>query len=209
MFTLETAATAAYVVAALLFILALAGLSRHETSRAGNTFGIVGMVVALVATIALALARHIEPLGLALLVAAMTIGAAIGLWRAKAKHIIDTCTILEKDFNGEVPADFDALTKLPGVGTKTANVVLNVAFGKPTIAVDTHIFRVANRTGIAPGKTPQDVMEKLLKTTPKEFLTNAHHWLLLHGRYCCKARKPECGACPIFDLCEYPEKTKE
>lgn len=133
----------------------------------------------------------------------------IGLWRAKAKHIIDTCTILEKDFNGEVPANFDALTKLPGVGTKTANVVLNVAFGKPTIAVDTHIFRVANRTGIAPGKTPQDVMEKLLKTTPKEFLTNAHHWLLLHGRYCCKARKPECGACPIFDLCEYPKKTKE
>ena len=106
----------------------------------------------------------------------------IGLWRAKAKHIIDTCTILEKDFNGEVPANFDALTKLPGVGTKTANVVLNVAFGKPTIAVDTHIFRVANRTGIAPGKTPQDVMEKLLKTTPKECLTNAHHWLLLQGK---------------------------
>ena len=112
---------------------------------------------------------------------------------------------LEKH-DGRVPDDFNALTALPGVGAKTANVVLNVAFGHPTIAVDTHIFRVSNRTGIAPGKTPDAVSEKLLKTTPKEYLLNAHHWLLLHGRYCCKAKNPDCQHCPIENLCEFKDK---
>jgi endonuclease-3 len=131
----------------------------------------------------------------------------IGLYRSKAKNVIATCRILIDRFASQVPDDFDALVSLPGVGAKTANVVLNVAFGRPTIAVDTHIFRVANRTGMAPGKTPDAVAEKLIKVTPKDYLKNAHHWLLLHGRYCCKARKPDCPACPIADLCEYKEKT--
>ncbi|MBO5658270.1 MAG: endonuclease III [Duodenibacillus sp.] len=131
----------------------------------------------------------------------------IGLYRSKAKNVIATCRILIDRFASQVPDDFDALVSLPGVGAKTANVVLNVAFGRPTIAVDTHIFRVANRTGMAPGKTPDAVAEKLVKVTPKDYLKNAHHWLLLHGRYCCKARKPDCPACPIADLCEYKEKT--
>ena len=131
----------------------------------------------------------------------------IGLYRSKAKNVIATCRILIDRFASQDPDDFDALVSLPGVGAKTANVVLNVAFGRPTIAVDTHIFRVANRTGMAPGKTPDAVAEKLVKVTPKAFLKNAHHWLLLHGRYCCKARKPDCPACPIADLCEYKEKT--
>lgn len=131
----------------------------------------------------------------------------IGLYRSKAKNVIATCRLLMERFDSRVPEDFDALVSLPGVGAKTANVVLNVAFGHPTIAVDTHIFRVANRTGMAPGKTPEAVAEKLLKVTPKAYLKNAHHWLLLHGRYCCKARKPECARCPIEDLCEFKEKT--
>ena len=130
----------------------------------------------------------------------------IGLYRNKAKHVIALCEKLIKEYDGQVPDDREALESLPGVGRKTANVVLNVAFGHPTIAVDTHIFRVSNRTGFAPGKTPEEVEKKLLKFVPEEFKKDAHHWLLLHGRYCCKAAKPECGSCPISDLCEFKKK---
>lgn len=131
---------------------------------------------------------------------------SIGLYRSKAAHIIEAANVLLKEHNGEVPQDFDSLVKLPGVGPKTAKVVLNVAFGLPYIPVDTHIFRVANRTGLAPEKTPNAVSEKLEKITPAEYITNAHHWLLLHGRYCCKARSPQCRTCPIAALCEFQEK---
>jgi endonuclease-3 len=130
----------------------------------------------------------------------------IGLYRSKAKHILATCDILLRQHGGQVPEDREALENLPGVGRKTANVVLNTAFGHPTIAVDTHIFRVANRTKLAPGKTVLEVEKKLLKAVPAEFRQDAHHWLILHGRYVCKARKPECWRCPINDLCEYPAK---
>ncbi|HHI76175.1 MAG TPA: endonuclease III [Gammaproteobacteria bacterium] len=133
----------------------------------------------------------------------------IGLFNTKAKNIIRTCRILVEKYGGEVPRDRKALESLPGVGRKTANVVLNTAFGEPTIAVDTHIFRVANRTGIAPGKTPLAVEKKLLRVVPKEFLKDAHHWLILHGRYTCTARKPRCGSCIIEDLCEYRHKTSD
>ncbi len=132
----------------------------------------------------------------------------IGLYNSKAKNIIQTCKILERDYQGEVPADRKALEALPGVGRKTANVVLNTAFGQETMAVDTHIFRVANRTGIARGKTVLEVEKKLLRLIPRPFLRNAHHWLILHGRYTCIARKPRCGSCLIEDLCEYKEKTE-
>jgi endonuclease-3 len=131
----------------------------------------------------------------------------IGLYRNKAKHVIAACRMLCEKFGGDVPRDYAQLVSLPGVGSKTAKVVLNVAFGEPTIAVDTHIFRVANRTGLATGNTPDEVSEKLSRITPREFLKNAHHWLLLHGRYCCKARKPLCSECPIAHLCESDEKT--
>ena len=131
----------------------------------------------------------------------------IGLYNSKAKNIIETCRLLIEQHGGEVPRDRAALESLPGVGRKTANVVLNTAFGEPTIAVDTHIFRVANRTGIAPGKTPLEVEKKLLRFTPEEFLKDAHHWLILHGRYTCLARKPNCPGCLIADLCEYKHKT--
>ena len=131
----------------------------------------------------------------------------IGLYRNKAKHVIELSRKLLEDFDGVVPDDREALESLPGVGRKTANVVLNVAFGKPTIAVDTHIFRVSNRTGFAPGKTVEEVERKLLKFMPAEFKKDAHHWLLLHGRYCCKATKPDCAHCPIAELCEYKKKT--
>ncbi len=133
----------------------------------------------------------------------------IGLFNTKAKNIIRTCRMLIERHGGEVPRDRKALEALPGVGRKTANVVLNTAFGEPTMAVDTHIFRVANRTGIAPGKTPLAVEKKLLRVIPKEFLKDAHHWLILHGRYVCTARKPRCGACLIEDLCEYRHKTSD
>jgi len=133
----------------------------------------------------------------------------IGLFNTKAKNIIETCRILAREHRGRVPADRAALEQLPGVGRKTANVVLNTAFGHPTLAVDTHIFRVANRTRLAPAKTPREVENKLLRYVPREFLKDAHHWLILHGRYICIARKPRCGACVIEDLCEYPEKTLE
>ena len=130
----------------------------------------------------------------------------IGLFNTKAKNVIALCRMLLREHAGEVPRDREALEKLPGVGRKTANVVLNTAFGEPTIAVDTHIFRVANRTGLAPGKDVRAVEDRLLKFTPDEFKCDAHHWLILHGRYVCKALKPECGRCPIADLCEYRQK---
>ena len=131
----------------------------------------------------------------------------IGLFRAKAKNIVGMCRLLLERHEGVVPADRAALEALPGVGRKTANVVLNTAFGHPTIAVDTHIFRVGNRTGLASGKTPLGVEQKLLKVTPPQFAKDAHHWLILHGRYICLARKPRCDVCVIKDLCRWPEKT--
>lgn len=133
--------------------------------------------------------------------------ASIGLYKTKAKHIMATCRILIEQHNGQVPHDRAALEALPGVGRKTANVVLNTAFGEPTIAVDTHIFRVANRTGLATGDTVEKVEKKLLKNVPEEFKQNAHHWLILHGRYTCKARKPLCWNCMVVDLCEFKHKT--
>jgi endonuclease III len=132
----------------------------------------------------------------------------IGLYRTKAKNLIATSRMLIEQYGGEVPRDRTALESLPGVGRKTANVVLNTAFGESTIAVDTHIFRVANRTGIAPGKDVLEVEKKLLKLVPPAYLRHAHHWLILHGRYVCKARKPDCPTCVISDLCEYRHKTK-
>jgi endonuclease-3 len=132
---------------------------------------------------------------------------SIGLYKSKARHLIEACSLLLELHGGEVPHSREALENLPGVGRKTASVILNTAFGEPTIAVDTHIFRVANRIGIAPGKTVLEVEKKLLKFVETEFRHDAHHWLILHGRYVCKARKPDCPRCLINDLCEYPEKT--
>ena len=133
----------------------------------------------------------------------------IGLFRNKAKNVVALSQLLLERHGGEVPAEREALEQLPGVGRKTANVVLNIAFGQPTIAVDTHIFRVANRSGLAPGKDPLEVEQRLLKHTPAEFVHHAHHWLILHGRYVCLARKPGCPNCVIRDLCEYRQKTKD
>lgn len=132
----------------------------------------------------------------------------IGLFNAKAKNIIKTCAILLEEHGGEVPTERKALEALPGVGRKTANVVLNTAFGEATLAVDTHIFRLANRIPLARGKTVRAVEDKLLKVIPKDYLKDAHHWLILHGRYVCTARKPRCGACVIEDLCEFKDKTE-
>jgi endonuclease-3 len=131
----------------------------------------------------------------------------IGLYKSKARHLIAACKILIDLHGSQVPAERAALEALPGVGRKTANVILNTAFGQPTMAVDTHIFRVANRTGLAPGKTVREVEERLLKRVPAEFLQDAHHWLILHGRYVCKARGPDCPRCPVADLCGYRHKT--
>lgn len=131
----------------------------------------------------------------------------IGLWRNKAKNVIALSEALIRDFNSQIPADREALVTLPGVGRKTANVVLNIAFGQPTMAVDTHIFRIANRIKLAPGATPDAVERHLLKVIPEPYLQHAHHWLILHGRYVCKARKPDCPACIIADLCKSDEKT--
>ena len=131
----------------------------------------------------------------------------IGLFRTKARNIIRLCQILVGEYGGRVPREREALEKLPGVGRKTANVVLNVAFNEPTIAVDTHIFRVGNRTGLAPGKTPREVEAGLERVTPKKYKLGAHHWLILHGRHVCKARKPDCPVCVVADLCRYPAKT--
>jgi endonuclease-3 len=132
----------------------------------------------------------------------------IGLFNTKAENIIKTCRILVDRHGGEVPRDRASLEALPGVGRKTANVVLNTAFGEPTIAVDTHIFRVANRTGLAPGRTPLQVEQQLLRVVPQEYLKDAHHWLILHGRYTCKARKPACPECIVRDLCGFKSKTQ-
>jgi endonuclease-3 len=134
---------------------------------------------------------------------------SIGLFNSKAKNIVATCRVLLQDYNGRVPQTRESLESLPGVGRKTANVVLNTAFGQPTIAVDTHIFRVANRTGLAPGKTPLAVEKGLLGVVPNRFKRDAHHWLILHGRYTCTARKPKCRECILNDICEYPEKTNQ
>ncbi len=131
----------------------------------------------------------------------------IGLYRTKAKHLVETAAILLRDHGGQVPESREALEALPGVGRKTANVVLNTAFGWETVAVDTHIFRVSNRTKISPGKTVTEVETRLERLVPKDFKRNAHHWLILHGRYICKARRPECWRCPIHDLCEFRPKT--
>jgi len=134
---------------------------------------------------------------------------SIGLYKTKAKNILATCAMLIQHYGGEVPKTREQLEKLPGVGRKTANVMLNTAFGEPTMAVDTHIFRVANRTGIAPGKNVREVEQKLLKNVPEEFRHDAHHWLILHGRYICVARKPMCAVCIINDLCEFKEKNPD
>ncbi len=131
----------------------------------------------------------------------------IGLWRNKARNVIALSEALIRDHGGEVPGDRDALVKLPGVGRKTANVVLNMAFGQPTMAVDTHILRIGNRIGLAPGRTPEAVEAKLVRVIPPEYMLHAHHWLILHGRYTCKARRPECEKCVIADLCKYEAKT--
>jgi endonuclease-3 len=131
----------------------------------------------------------------------------IGLYKSKARHLLQTCRILVEHHGGEVPRSREALEALPGVGRKTANVVLNVAFGQPTMAVDTHIFRLGNRTGLAPGKTPLEVEQKLLKRVPPEFLQHAHHWLILHGRYVCVARKPKCWQCSVSAACRFKPKT--
>ncbi len=133
---------------------------------------------------------------------------SIGLWQGKARNIVATCRLLLEQHGGRVPEDRTALEALPGVGRKTANVILNTAFGQPTMAVDTHIFRVANRTGLAPGRTVRAVEDALLRRVPTEFLQDAHHWLILHGRYVCRARAPGCAACPIADLCGYRHKTQ-
>ncbi|MBT8061127.1 MAG: endonuclease III [Gammaproteobacteria bacterium] len=131
----------------------------------------------------------------------------IGLFNSKASNVIKTCALLNEQHDGQVPRQREALEALPGVGRKTANVILNTAFGEPTIAVDTHIYRVANRTGLARGKTVNAVEKRLLKVTPTEYLQHAHHWLILHGRYVCKARRPNCPECIVADLCDYKEKT--
>jgi len=132
--------------------------------------------------------------------------STLGLYNSKTKHLLSTCRILVDQYRGEVPDNRSALESLPGVGRKTANVLLNILFDKPTIAVDTHIFRVGNRTGLAPGKTPLEVEKRLLKVIPQQFKMHAHHWLILHGRYTCKARKPLCHQCPIENECGWPEK---
>ncbi|MFZ3084598.1 endonuclease III [Rhodoferax ferrireducens] len=131
----------------------------------------------------------------------------IGLYHAKARHLMQTCRMLVEQYGGAVPRTLEALQTLPGVGRKTANVILNVAFGEPTMAVDTHLFRVANRTGLAPGKTPYEVEMKLLKRIPAEYLVDAHHWLILHGRYMCQARKPLCWQCAVSAYCDFKAKT--
>ncbi|PWJ84223.1 DNA-(apurinic or apyrimidinic site) lyase /endonuclease III [Pseudaminobacter salicylatoxidans] len=133
----------------------------------------------------------------------------IGLWRAKTRNVIALCEMLIRDYGGQVPDSRDELVKLPGVGRKTANVVLNMAFGQHTMAVDTHILRIGNRIGLAPGKTPEQVEAELVRIIPDEYMRHAHHWLILHGRYVCKARKPECERCVIADLCKYKDKTTD
>jgi endonuclease-3 len=172
-------------------------LSAQATDRSVNLatdplFRVAGTPAAMLALGERGLAAHIR---------------SIGLWRMKAKHVLAATRMLLERHGGEVPRERTALEALPGVGRKTANVVLNTAFGEPTIAVDTHIFRVANRTGLAPGGTVRAVEDRLMEGVPPEFRQDAHHWLILHGRYVCKARRPLCPRCPIADLCLYREKT--
>ncbi len=174
-------------------------LSAQATDRSVNQatarlFRVAGTPQSMLALGEAGVARHIR---------------TIGLWRVKARHVIGASRILLERHGGRVPRDREALEALPGVGRKTANVVLNTAFGEPTIAVDTHIFRVANRTGLAPGATVRAVEDRLLRVVPDEFRANAHHWLILHGRYVCKARRPLCPQCPIRDLCLYADKTTD
>jgi endonuclease III len=172
-------------------------LSAQATDRSVNLatrrlFAVAGTPEAMVALGARGLARHIR---------------TIGLWRMKAKNVVAASRMILERHGGEVPRERAALEALPGVGRKTANVILNTAFGEPTIAVDTHIFRVANRTGLAPGKNVRQVEDGLVAATPPEFAQDAHHWLILHGRYTCTARGPKCPQCPVRDLCLWPEKT--
>ena len=173
-------------------ILSAQATDRSVNLATGPLFRSAGTPAAMLALGEAGLAAHIR---------------TIGLWRMKAKHVIAATRLLVERHGGEVPRDRAALEALPGVGRKTANVVLNTAFGEPTIAVDTHIFRVANRTGLAPGGTVRAVEDRLMEAVPAEFRQDAHHWLILHGRYVCKARRPLCPRCPIVDLCLYREKT--
>jgi endonuclease-3 len=173
-------------------------LSAQATDKSVNLattelFPVAGTPEALLALGQTALERHVR---------------RIGLYKTKVKHLLETSKVLLEQHGGVVPDSREALEKLPGVGRKTANVILNTAFGHPTIAVDTHIFRVANRTGLARGKTVREVEDRLVKLTPARFRKDAHHWLILHGRYVCKARSPDCAKCPIRDLCEYPQKSE-
>ncbi len=172
-------------------------LSAQATDRSVNLatrelFRVADTPAAIVALGVEGLSRHVR---------------SIGLYQSKARHIVQACEMLLAEHGGEVPRTREALERLPGVGRKTANVVLNVAFGEPTIAVDTHVFRVANRTGLAPGRTPIEVERALLERVPPQFLQHSHHWLILHGRYVCKATRPECWRCPVADLCEHQPKT--
>ena len=173
-------------------ILSAQATDRSVNQATGPLFRVAGTPKAMLALGEEGLASHIR---------------TIGLWRAKARHIIAATRMLIDRHGGRVPRDRAALEALPGVGRKTANVVLNTAFGEPTIAVDTHIFRVANRTGLAPGRTVRAVEDGLLRVVPEDYRANAHHWLILHGRYVCKARRPLCPQCPIRDLCRYPDQT--
>ncbi|HUG03724.1 MAG TPA: endonuclease III [Steroidobacteraceae bacterium] len=173
-------------------ILSAQATDRSVNLTTGPLFRVAGTPTAMLALGERELAAHIR---------------TIGLWRMKAKHVIAATRMLLERHEGEVPRERAALEALPGVGRKTANVVLNTAFGEPTIAVDTHIFRVANRTGLAPGGTVRAVEDRLMEGVPAEFRQDAHHWLILHGRYVCKARRPLCPRCPVADLCLYGEKT--
>jgi len=174
-------------------ILSAQATDKSVNQATGPLFQVAGTPAAMVALGEAGLAGYIR---------------TIGLWRMKAKHILEASRTILARHGGEVPRERAALESLPGVGRKTANVVMNTAFGEPTIAVDTHIFRVANRTGLAPGRNVREVEDRLLKFVPEEFRANAHHWLLLHGRYICKARTPLCPQCPIRDICLYRDKTE-
>lgn len=174
-------------------VLSAQATDKSVNAATGNLFPVANTPRKMVDLGAAGLERHIR---------------SIGLYRTKAKNVAGLSRILLDEHGGEVPATREALERLPGVGRKTANVVLNTAFGQPTIAVDTHIFRVANRTGLAPGKTPLEVEQKLLKFTPPGFARDAHHWLILHGRYVCQARKPRCPECAIRQWCEFKPKTR-
>ena len=175
-------------------ILSAQATDRSVNLATGPLFAVAGTPEAIVGLGVRGLARYIR---------------TIGLWRMKARNVVAASRLILERHGGEVPRERDALEALPGVGRKTANVVLNTAFGEPTIAVDTHIFRVSNRTGLAPGRNVREVEDRLVAVTPAEFARDAHHWLILHGRYTCVARKPRCPRCPIRDICRWPHKTAE